>query len=97
MVAKKNNDKKIDRRIPKKGEPHLRTNEDGKEEHWCGKCSKGGRRGNHKTSEHDTWQENFKKMLKERKEENKGKKKEKSPAKNSSEGPPSPQNLRPAL
>ena len=92
----KKNKQKIDRRIPKKGESHSRTNEDGKEEHWCGKCREGGRWGNHKTSEHDTWQENFKKMLKERKEQNKGKK-DKSPAKSSSDGPPSPQNLCPAL
>ena len=69
----------------------------GKEEHWCGKCREGGRWGNHKTADHDQWQENFKQMLKERKEQNKGKKKDKSPAKNSSDGPPSPQNLRPAL
>ena len=95
---KNSNNQKIDRRAPKKGEPTSRTNESsGKEEHWCGKCREGGRWGNHKTADHDQWQENFKQMLKERKEQNKGNKKDKSPAKNSSDGPPSSQNLRPAL
>ena len=52
----------IDRKPPKDG-VKTRTN-NGKEEHWCGKCPKGGRWGNHSSEGHDKWVSEFKERRK---------------------------------
>ena len=44
----------VDRNPPKEGEPTTRT-KDGRTEHWCSKCPKGGRWGNHDANGHDAW------------------------------------------
>ena len=50
----------IDRTPPVGNEPRTRVNEKtGKEEHWCGKCPKGGRWGNHLSKDHDQWYRDF--------------------------------------
>ena len=57
----------IDRNAPKPGEPTKRQNENGFQEHWCGKCYGGGRWGNHDTEHHDEWV----KRMKEQRNNNK--------------------------
>ena len=58
----------IDRKAPTGDEPRTRVNEStGRDEHWCGKCPKGGRWGNHDSKGHDKWLEEFRKKLAERK------------------------------
>ena len=58
----------IDRAAPVGDEPRTRVNQStGKEEHWCGKCTKGGRWGNHLSKDHDEWLEEFRKKQAERK------------------------------
>ena len=58
----------IDRVAPTGDEPRTRTNEaTGRDEHWCGKCPKGGRWGNHDSQGHDKWLEAFRKKQAERK------------------------------
>ena len=50
----------VDRTPPKQGEPTSRVNEKtGREEHWCSKCPKGGRWGNHSADGHDKWLQDF--------------------------------------
>ena len=61
----------VDRTPPKDDEPSTRTNDKtGREEHWCAKCPKGGRWGNHLSDGHEKW---FKEFLeaKKKKEESK--------------------------
>lgn len=64
-----NSDASVDRRVPKKGESHTRTNRSGDQEHWCGKCPNGGRWGNHLSEDHDQWRKDFKKKMKDKKEQ----------------------------
>ena len=63
------NDASVDRRGPKKGDPHTRLNKSGDQEHWCGKCLNGGRWGNHLSEEHEQWRKDFKKKMKDKKEQ----------------------------
>ena len=50
----------VDRNPPGDGEPTTRTNEKtGREEHWCAKCPKGGRWGNHSSDGHEKWYKDF--------------------------------------
>ena len=49
----------VDRNPPADGEPTFRTGEGGRTEHWCSKCPKGGRWGNHNADGHDAWCESF--------------------------------------
>ena len=58
----------IDRVAPVGDEPRTRiSDKTGREEHWCGKCPKGGRWGNHLSKDHDKWLEEFRKKQAERK------------------------------
>jgi hypothetical protein len=67
--------KEVDRTPPKQGEPTSRTNKDtGEIEHWCDKCIKGGRWGNHNRDGHDKWYENYKKEAEQRKKDKAAKK-----------------------
>ena len=60
----------IDRTPPGRDDPRTRTNEKtGCEEHWCGKCPKGGRWGNHLSSGHDKWYEDFLAYKKKKKQD----------------------------
>ena len=57
----------VDRTAPVGDEPRTRVNEKtGKEEHWCGKCPKGGRWGNHLSKDHDKWLAEYNKNKKRR-------------------------------
>ena len=51
----------VDRTPPAEGEPHVRKNSRGFDEHWCARCPKGGRWGNHPTEGHDEWWDSYKK------------------------------------
>ena len=58
----------VDRNPPAEGEPIFRTGEGGRTEHWCSKCPKGGRWGNHNADGHDAWYESFLEMKRKREE-----------------------------
>ena len=70
--TKGNSKSEIDRTPPKQGEPTTRKNQHtGRDEHWCSKCPKGGRWGNHNADGHDKWFQDFK-AWKDRQNDKKG-------------------------
>ena len=50
----------IDHTVPVSDKPCTHISQStGEEEHWCGKCAKGGHWGNHLSKDHDKWLKDF--------------------------------------